>query len=173
MARKYSQDKPFPYKIHVFDKETYEGELRRRKESRVRMVVETIAWKQGALRRIKLRFAHQISKMRQQIKRPWYCYYTVHGYGASSGGEFICPQTSMRARRIKQDYAFFFRQYYAKCVKTSLAILGWLSDLEPYEYTVELHHYLLRLVVVQYPSKHWIERHEQHCPEEFSCSLGA
>jgi hypothetical protein len=77
----------------------------------------------------------------------------------------------MKARRIDKDHAFFFREYYAKSIKASQAILHWLSDLDPYEYTFELHSYLLRLIVVELPSQHWIEKYERHCANEILHSL--
>ena len=168
MARKYNKNKPFPYRIKIFDSATYEQELVRRKESKMRMVVEAIGWKQKALDRTRMRFTYQISKMRQQIKRRWYCYYYVFDYGAPGRLEFLCSQTSMRAKRIDESDAFFYRTYYAKCANASQLILDWLKQLDPFEYTFELHQYLLRFFVVSFPPQRWIKRYEQgrtgeHC----------
>lgn len=171
MPRKYYDGKPFAYKIKLFDKESYEDEFRRRREDRQRMVVERIVWKEKALERIKMRFSHQISRMRQQIKRPWYCYYMVGEYGAPGERQFLCPVTTMRARRIKEEYALFYRNYYARCINASQLILNWLKQLAPYDYTFELHQYLLRFVVVNRPSQHWVERYEKRAAEEISRAI--
>lgn len=171
MARKYGNGKPFAYKIHLFDKETYTEELRRRKESKMRMVVETSGWKREAKLRIEMRFTHQISRLKQQVKRPWYCYYMVYDYGAPNEKEFLCPLTSMKARRIKEDYALFYRSYYAKCIRASQMILEWLRGLDEYEYTFELHQYLLRFVVVNRPSQHWVEGYERQSAAKVSRAL--
>jgi hypothetical protein len=171
VARKYTNNKPFAYKIHLFDKETYADELRRRKESKMRMVVEAPGWKREAKQRIQMRFTHQIGRLKQQIKRPWYCYYMVYEYGAPSEREFLCPYTSMRARRIKENYALFYRNYYAKCIQASQMILDWLHELDDCEYTFELHQYLLRFVVVNRPSRHWVERYERQSAAQVSRAI--
>jgi hypothetical protein len=171
MPRKHYDNKPFAYRIAIFDRETYDDEFRRRKESKMRMVVESIAWKREALDRMKMYLSYQIVKLRQQIKRPWYCYYTVYDYGAPGSREFLCPYTSMKARRIKEKHAFIYRRYYADCINASKLMLNWLCDLPPYEYTFELHQYLLRFCVTSRPHQHYINEYEERAAEKISRAL--
>jgi hypothetical protein len=151
MARKYYDGKPYPYKIALFDRETYDQEVRRRKMERLGMIVVTDYWRRLRHEDIIMFFTFQILKLKRQLTRPWYCYYEVHGYGAPNEKEFLCPRTSMRASTIRPEQALFYRQHYAKCIAKSKEILLWLLLLPPTQYTKALHHQLLRFIVVRKP----------------------
>lgn len=171
MPRKHYDNKPFPYKIQLFDRETYSAELARRRAAKRRMVVESIRWKQAAINRMKFLLCNQITRMKSQLKRRWYCYYSVFAYGAPSRGEFLCPATSMRARRINEGSSLLYRQYYAKCINASRRVLKWLCDLDAYEYTFELHSYLLKLVVVSRPGPYQSNEYKKGIEEKISRAL--
>ena len=171
MPRKFYDNKPFAYKINLYDRDGYDELVRERQRQRMRLIYESDHWRRVSHERLKMFFCYQIIKMKRQIHRPWYCYYTVDDYGAPGEREFLCSRTSMRARTIKKEYAIFYRIYYAKCITVSKMILRWLCDLDPLEHTFELHQYLLRFLVVKRPSKYQADEYKKRRADKIARAL--
>jgi hypothetical protein len=171
MARKKRSATPFAYNIALFNKDSYESELARRKISKGRFVHESDRWRAIRHEDMIMYFTFQVLRLKQQIKRPWYCYYMVNGYGAPGKKEFLCPVTFMRASTIKESQAKTYRQVYAKCLQKSRMILVWLLKLDPSEYTEDLHHYLMRLLLFPRPTVYQVDAYKQKRESKISRAL--
>jgi hypothetical protein len=171
MARKFKDSKPYPFKINLFDSETYEEAYKKRKQSKMRMIHESDHWRKLRHEDIIMYFTLQIFRLRRQISRPWYCYYIVQGYGAPGRGEFLCWQTAMRAKTIQREEAVAFRKYYSLCIVKSQEILLWLIKLPAIEYTQALHYYLLRFIIIPYPPEHQVNAFRKARETEISRAL--
>jgi hypothetical protein len=171
MARKRNKWSSFAYKISVRDKSTYESEKARRAQSRGRFIHESDRWRAIRHEDAIMFFVFQILRLKQQIKRPWYCYYKVTGYGAPGHKEFLCPFTFMRARTIEESQAVAYRMWYARCIEKSRLILNWLLHLEPTEYTEDLHHYLLRLLIFPRPTSYQVDAYRTNRESKISRAL--
>lgn len=161
MARKYSDGRPFCYKINIYSRETYQEQYDANKKAKMRMVRESDQYRKKIHELIKMYFVFQILRMKQQIRRPWYCYYSVSRFGAPGEREFLCPITTMIAKRIRPQDAVKYREYYAKCISKSQEILRWLVDLPSTEYNFGLHQYLLRFVITPRPWQHIASRYDK------------
>ncbi|MFZ9326524.1 MAG: hypothetical protein ACO24H_03555 [Polynucleobacter sp.] len=160
-ARKINDSKPFAYNINLFDKDTYDDLYRQRKTTRLRLVQQTDHWRKLRHEDIVMYFTFQIIRLRAEINRPWYCYYSVTDYGAPGEKEFLCWKTARRARTINQTEAAQYRKYYASCIRKSKEILLWLVMLPSTEYTQTLHHYLLRFIVVPRPVQRQVDAYRK------------
>jgi hypothetical protein len=108
----------------------------------------TQRWKHRAIYNVKMRLTIQAEAASKRVKWKWYQFYSVRGYGAPSAGEFVCPYSGMIAKTIKQEEAVSVRRYWANCASTTRELIEWLELLPVHEYTRELNHYLLRMIVI-------------------------
>lgn len=110
--------------------------------------LETQHWRHKAIYNVKMRLAIQAAAASRRAKWKWYQFYSVRGYGAPSTGEFICPYSGMIAKTIHQDEAASIRRYWALCASKTRQVIEWLELLLPDQYTKELNHFLLRLIII-------------------------
>jgi len=171
MPRKRNSRIPFAYEINIYDRVAYEAERARRKAEKGRQIHESDRWRAIRHEDAIMFFTFQILRLKQQIKRPWYCYYKVTGYGAPGRKEFLCPFTFMRATTINESQASVYRSWYARCIEKSRMILIWLIKLSPTEYTEDLHHYLLRLLVFPRPTNYQINAYKENRESKISRAL--
>ena len=171
MARKNYDGGPFVYRIQILDRDSYESERRRRQVVRRGFVHASDSWRRLRHEDAIMFFVHQILKYKREIKRPWYCYYEVFGYGAPGSKEFLCSKTSMIASTIRPESALFYRQHYAKLIRKSQEILIWLLGLPFSEYTQELHHYLLRFIIIDRPHKDRLNAYQKNREAAISRAL--
>jgi hypothetical protein len=171
MPRKRNPKAPFAYEITIYDRETYEAEQRRRRASKGGLIHQSDRWRAIRHEDAIMFFTFQILRLKQQIRRPWYCYYKVTGYGAPGHKEFLCPFTFMKATTIQESQAKMYRQWYACCIEKSRMILKWLIHLPSTEYTQDLHHYLLRLLIFPRPTTFQVDVYKQKRESKISRAL--
>jgi hypothetical protein len=171
MPRKRNSKAPFAYEISIYDKGAYEAEQARRRAAKSRLIYESDRWRAIRHEDAIMFFTFQILRLKQQINRPWYCYYKVTGYGAPGSKEFLCPLTFMRASTISESQAKVYRGWYARCVEKSRMILKWLIHLPPTEYTEDLHHYLIRLLIFPRPTTFQVDAYKEKRESKISRAL--
>jgi len=110
--------------------------------------IGTQRWKHRAMYNVKMRLTIQAEAASRRTRWKWYQFYSVRGYGASSTCEFVCPYSGMIAKTINQEEAASIRKYWVTCAAKTREVLEWLELLPIHQYTRELNHFLLRMILI-------------------------
>ena len=154
MDLRYSDKKPYKYKIHLMEAFPRERPQPEKPQS-------SLAWKTKTLERMRVLMFFQAKKSLILLKRPGHRVKVTRGYGAPRRLEYLCSMSAMIIVKPGLEEIRLARKYWYECYEKSREIYWWLQSLEPECYNRTLHLYLFRLAVTGFPCKREKARYEK------------
>jgi hypothetical protein len=130
-----------------------------------------MAWKERAIRLMRMKFYFQVIKANAKVKQRWWSNYCIKRIGVPTEKEFLCQETFYVASMSTKRDAAKFRSYWYWCKRKSIDILAWLLKLDESDYSWKLHVHLRELIVTRRPILSEIKRYEAKTAEEIALQV--